>query len=60
MKNSRYIYQIELDEADGLMVAKFFVKKPSSSGINNELMANQELPEELHKPIMRKYENWKV
>ena len=38
------------------MVYKFFDKKTSGSGIKNENMSNQELVKELHKPIIRKFE----
>ena len=37
------------------MVYKFFDKKPSSSGIKNENISNKKLVEELHKPIIRKF-----
>ena len=32
-----------------------FDKKTSGSGIKNENIANKELPEELHKPIVREF-----
>ena len=46
------------------MVYKFFYKKPSAtraikfagSGIKNENISNQELAEELQKPIITKFE----
>ena len=97
-KDSRYIYQNELDKAcfqhdmaygdfkdlngrtfvdkvfniakepkyDGYvcklasMVYKFFDKKTSGSGIKNENISNKELAEELHKPIIRKFNKIKV
>ena len=37
------------------MVYKFFDKKTSGSGANNEIKQNQQLNEELHKPIIKKY-----
>ena len=40
------------------MVYKFFYKKSSGSGINNE--ANYQLADELHKPIIRKFKKKKV
>ena len=38
----------------------FFDEKPSSSGIKKENMSNQELTEELHKPMIRKLKMRKV
>ena len=35
-------------------VYKFFNKKTSGSGINNEIKQNQQLAEELHNPIIKK------
>ena len=32
-----------------------FIKETSGSGSKNENISNQELPEELHKPIIRKF-----
>ena len=37
------------------MVYKVFDKKPCGSGIKNENISNKELAEELHKPIIRKF-----
>ena len=42
------------------MVYKFFDKKTSGSGIKNENISNNQLAEELHKPIIRKFNNRKV
>ena len=42
------------------MVYIFFEKKSSSSGIKNENISNKQLAEELHKPIIRKFEGKKV
>ena len=43
------------------MVYKFFdKKKKSDSGIKNEDMSDQQLAEELHKPIIRKFKKRKV
>ena len=42
------------------MVYKFLDKKTSSSGIKNENFSNKELSEELHKPIIRKFNKRKV
>ena len=37
------------------MVYNFFDKKASGTGIKNENISNKELAEELHKPIIRKF-----
>ena len=42
------------------MVYKFFDKKTCESGIKNEKVSNEELAEELHKPIIRKFKLRKV
>ena len=42
------------------MVYKFFDKKSKGSGIKNEINENQQLANELHKPIMRKFKKRKV
>ena len=47
---------------------KFFDKKTSrgaatfakNSGVKNENMSNKEIPEELHKPVIRKFKKKKV
>ena len=41
------------------MVYKFSDKKASHSGIKNENMSHQQLAEELHKPIIRKFKKEK-
>ena len=38
------------------MVYKFFDKKTSGSGIKNENISSKQLSEEIHKPIIRKFE----
>ena len=38
---------------------KFFDKKTSGSGIKNENISNNELAEELHKPVIRKFKKKK-
>ena len=38
------------------MVYKFFDKKARGSGTNMEAKPNERLPEELHKPVIRKLE----
>ena len=35
-------------------------KNTSGSGIKNKIISNKELPEELHKPIIRKFKKRKV
>ena len=42
------------------MLCKFFDKKTSGSGINNANMLDQQLAEELHKPIIKKFKKIKV
>ena len=37
------------------MVSKFFDRKSKDGGVNIPLMSNEELAEELHKPIIRKF-----
>ena len=41
------------------MVFKFF-KKSAGGGIKNEITQNQQLAEELHKPIIKKFRKGKV
>ena len=38
------------------MMEKFLIKNTSASGIKNENISIKELAEELHKPIIRKFE----
>ena len=38
----------------------FFDEKTSGSGIKNENMSDQQLPEQLHKPIIKKFKKRKV
>ena len=42
------------------MVYKFFDKKSPGSGIKNENMSDQQLAEELHKPIIKNFKKRKV
>ena len=42
------------------MVYKFFDKKSKGSGIKNEIKQNQQLANELHKPINRKFKKRKM
>ena len=37
------------------MFYKFFDKKTQDSGVNNEIKQNEQLIEELHKPIIKKF-----
>ena len=39
--------------------AKFFDKKSKGSGIKNEIKENQQLANELHKPIIKKFKKKK-
>ena len=45
----------EYQRALASMVYKCFDKKSSDSGIKNENISNKELTEELHKPIIKKF-----
>ena len=49
-------YQRRLDS----LVYKFFDKKSKGSGIKNEIKQNQQLANELHKPIIRKFKKRSV
>ena len=42
------------------MVYKFFDKETSGNGVKNENMSDQQLAEELHKPIIRKIKKRKL
>ena len=42
------------------MVYKFFDKKSKGTGIKNEIEQNQQLANELHKPVIRKFKKRKV
>ena len=42
------------------MVSKFFDKRSTGSGIKNEIKQNQQLENELHKPIVIKFKRRKV
>ena len=56
-KNFNYgWYQRELAS----LAYKYFNKKYSGSGSISEIMQNYELAEELHKPIIKQFENRKV
>ena len=55
-KNSKYEgYQRGLAS----MVYKFFDKKSKGSGVNIEMMHNEQLAKELYKPIIRKFKKGK-
>ena len=49
----RYTYQHELAS----LVYKYLIVKSSGGAVKNEIIANQELAEELHKPIIRIMKN---
>ena len=56
-KNPKYD---EYQRALASMVYKFFDKKSKGSGVaNNEIKQNFQLPEELHKPIIKKFKKKK-
>ena len=42
------------------MVYKLFVKKSKGTGVKNEIKQNQQLANELYKPIIRKFKKRKV
>ena len=42
------------------MVYNFFDKKTTGGAVKNEIMQNKKLDEELHKPIIKKFEKRKV
>ena len=51
-----YGYQRELAS----MVYKLFNKKTSRGTVNNEIISNKELAEQLHKPVIKKYDKSKM
>ena len=51
-KNPKYD---ECQRGLSAMVYNFFDKKSAASGIRNQITQNQQLVEELHKPIIRKF-----
>ena len=55
-KDPKYIQHIQLELAS--MLNKLFDKKSPGNGIKN--ISNKELAEELHKPIIRKFDKGKV
>ena len=56
MGGSKYIYQNELDNA--LMIYRIFDKKTLGRAV--KIAPNKKLDKELHKVIIRKFENQKV
>ena len=62
----KHLILLKIQKYDGyqhdlaLIVYKFFDKKISGSSIKNENISNKELAEELHKPIIRKFNERKV
>ena len=58
-KNAKHDrYQRGLASINGLQI--FFDKKASAGAIKNEIISNKQIAEELHKPIIRKFEKRKV
>ena len=45
---------MDIKEVLPLWSINFLIKKTSGSGVNNEIKQNQQLAEELHKPIIKK------
>ena len=45
---------MDIKEVLLLWFITFFYKKTSGSGVNNEIKQNEQLAEELHKPIIKK------
>ena len=46
---------MDIKEVLLLWFISFLIKKPKGSGIKNEIKQNQQLAEELYKPIIRKF-----
>ena len=42
------------------IVYRIFDKKNSDSGVKNENISNKELAKEIHKPIIKLFQNWQV
>ena len=42
------------------VVYNFFDKKSARGAIRSDIMSNLQLAEALHKPVIRKFERWKV
>ena len=62
-KNPKYDgYQSEYDGYHGIasMCYKYFDKKSSGSGIKDEIKQNEQLAEELHKPVIKKFKKRRV
>ena len=56
-------FNIAKNPKDGylaLMVYNFFDKKTAGGAVKSRIMQNKKLAEELHKPIIRKFEKRKV
>ena len=56
-KNPKYGYQRGLAS---IMVYKYFDTKTSDVAVKSQIMQNEELAEELHKSIIRKFQKRKV
>ena len=51
---------MDIKEVLLLRFINFLIKKPSFSGVNNEIKKNEQLAEKLHKPIIIKFKKRKV
>ena len=51
---------MNIKEVLTLMVYTFSDKKASVGAIKSEIMSNYEIAEELHKSVIRRFENWKL
>ena len=63
LKNNVYkianLGHIKYERALASMAYKFFDKKSKGTGIKNEIKENEQLANELHKPIIRKFKKKK-
>ena len=46
---------MDIKEVLHLCFINFLIKKSSGSGANNEIKQNEQLPGELHKPVIKKF-----
>ena len=46
---------MDIKEVQPLWFINFLIKKVSGSGVNNEIKQNQQLAEELYKPVIKKF-----
>ena len=54
------VYKIFDKRSSGSIIFAMCVNKFAGNGVKSEVMPKQELAEELQKPIIRKFEKWKV